>query len=119
MRNYLIQNPMIRARNYRLASQQERNPKLYERLMIEEFWEFLSALTLEEKLKEAADLIVVIFGWAEAENVDLSDALERVYHNNFRRMVQDDGNVHFREDGKVLKNPSVEKVDLSDLVRKE
>lgn len=68
------------------------------------------------ELKELADLVYVIYGYANAIGYDLDTALERVHQNNIGRCIQPDGTIKRREDGKILKNPDYPKVKLSDLV---
>jgi len=67
-------------------------------------------------LKELADLVYVIYGYALAMGYDLDEALCRVHSNNIGRMTQPDGTIKRRKDGKIIKNPDYPKVDLSDLV---
>jgi len=68
------------------------------------------------ELKELADLVYVIYGYASVMGWDLDEAIRRVHKNNLDRCIQDDGTVKYREDGKVMKRPDAPKVDLSDLV---
>lgn len=68
------------------------------------------------ELKELADLEYVIQGRARTMGYNLKEAVRRVHDNNMGRMKQPDGTIKFREDGKVMKNKSYPKVDLSDLV---
>lgn len=86
------------------------------KLMKEEWDEFLNAFSDENELKELADLVYVSFGYAEALGWDLDEALRRVHANNMERCIWPDGKVRFREDGKVMKRPDHEEVNLSDLV---
>lgn len=70
----------------------------------------------EEALKELADIVYVVYGYAVTFGWNLDEAVRRVHENNMERMYQDDGTIHRREDGKIIKNPSTPKVDLEDLV---
>ena len=97
----------------------------------------------KEELKELSDLVYVIYGYAKARGWNLEEAVRRVHKNNMQRMFQGcdecngSGDWYFddslswepcpkckgrgslikrREDGKILKNPNVEKVRLDDLV---
>ena len=105
---------------------QEKNPEMSAGLVREEFgewdyeevnnWagnEFASKVA---ELKELADLVYVIYGYARARGWDLEEAVRRVHQNNIDRCVQPDGGVKYREDGKVLKRNNPPKIDLSDLV---
>jgi predicted HAD superfamily Cof-like phosphohydrolase len=68
------------------------------------------------ELKELADLVYVIYGYAQACGWDLDEALYRVHCNNVGRMIHPDGEVHKDENGKIIKNPLFKKVNLEDLV---
>jgi predicted HAD superfamily Cof-like phosphohydrolase len=67
-------------------------------------------------LKELADLVYVIYGYALAAGYNLDEAVERVHDNNLGRCVQPDGTVKRREDGKIIKNPDYPAVYLKDLI---
>ena len=98
---------------------QEPNPHLYAKLILEEFDEWFEEYakdTGEPQLKELADLVYVLYGYANANNWDLDEALQRVHVNNVGRCVQPDGTVQRRRDGKIIKNFDYPKVDLGDLV---
>jgi len=71
---------------------------------------------VEEELKELADLVYVIYGYANVRGWDLDEAIKRVHNNNIGRCIQEDGTIKRREDGKILKNESYPKVNLEDLV---
>lgn len=87
-------------------------------LVFEEFneWRLTGGDEDEEQLKELADLVYVIYGYALANGWDLDEALYRVHANNLGRMTQPDGTIKRRADGKVIKNPDYPKVNLEDLV---
>jgi NTP pyrophosphatase (non-canonical NTP hydrolase) len=96
---------------------QEPTPNLYISLISEEFDEFVDAIPFsEEELKELADLVYVIYGYADACGYNLDEAVRRVHANNLGRCTQPDGTVKRREDGKILKNPEHPKVYLKDLL---
>lgn len=86
------------------------------KLIIEEYKEWLDSDTPEGELKELADLVYVIYGYALSRGWDLDEAFCRVHSNNLGRMTQPDGTIKRREDGKVIKNPLFKKVNLEDLV---
>jgi len=79
-----------------------------------EAWEKVEFEADEPKL--LADLVYVIYGYANACGYDLDEAIRRVHANNLGRCVQPDGSILRREDGKIIKNKVYPKVDLSDLV---
>jgi NTP pyrophosphatase (non-canonical NTP hydrolase) len=96
---------------------QKPDPILYLRLITEEYQELmLDAQTEVEELKELADLVYVIYGYANARRYDLDEALRRVHVNNLGRCIQPDGSIHRREDGKIIKNKDYPKVKLDDIV---
>ena len=106
-------------REFSQLTGQHPQPILYSSLIKEEFEEWTEELqndTHEEQLKELADLVYVVYGYAKARGWDLDEAIHRVHENNLGRCVQPDGTVKKRDDGKILKNKDYPKVDLSDLV---
>ena len=92
------------------------NADLYANLIKEEYEEWAEAKDPEHELKELADLVYVIYGYATIKGYGLTSAVERVHSNNIGRCYQADGTIRRREDGKIMKNPDYPKVDLSDLV---
>lgn len=98
---------------------QEPNPILSASLIVEECEEWFTAYdheTEQEEIKELADLLYVIYGYANSQNWDLDEAVRRVHENNIGRCIQPDGSIKRREDGKILKNKDYPKVQLGDLV---
>ena len=100
---------------------QEKDVMMARTLIREEYKEWYeevrdSAGKPENELKELADLVYVIFGYARAKGYDLESAVVAVHKNNMGRMFQPDGTIKHRDDGKVLKNKSYPKVDLSSYV---
>jgi len=98
---------------------QKATPGLYASLIQEEFDEWRSEYlrdTTASQLKELADLLYVIYGFAHIKGWDLDEAVRRVHDNNVGRCTQEDGTIKRREDGKILKNPHYPKVNLGDLV---
>jgi len=117
--------PMEMTKHYQKVTGQKAEPDLYERLIAEEYDEWLMEYhnktihhidTSISELKELADLVYVIYGYANARGWDLDEALYRVHENNLGRMYQPDGSIKRREDGKIVKNPHYPKVSLDDLV---
>ncbi len=68
-----------------------------------------------ECLKELADLVYVCYQYAENQNWDLDEALDRVHKSNMSKL-DEDGQPIFRKDGKVLKGPNYAPPNLEDLV---
>lgn len=98
------------------VTKQEPDPMLYQDLIFEEFEEWCSEWAPSRELKELSDLVYVIFGYANAKNWDLMEAVARVHANNLGRCVQPDGSVNRRADGKIIKNQDYPKVNLNDLI---
>jgi len=69
-----------------------------------------------KELKELADLVYVIYGYANVRHWNLDEAIKRVHANNIGRCKQPDGTIKRREDGKIIKNPDYPSVVLDDLV---
>ena len=114
----LMTSPSEMVREYTHVSEQDPCESLYADLIVEEYHEW-GAETLKytkEELKELADLVYVIYGYANAMGWDLDEAVRRVHENNMGRMYQDDGTIWRRDDGKIIKNKSYPKVNLEDLV---
>jgi len=97
---------------------QSPTPSLYVKLIGEEFdeWAKEGMRKSEADLKELADIVYVLYGYALAMGYDLDEAVRRVHENNVGRCVQPDGTVKRRADGKIIKNKDYPKVSLSDLV---
>lgn len=103
---------------------QKPSPSLSSKLIMEEYAEWYEALGCAPlnkegdaaELKELADLIYVIYGYANAMGWDLDEAVRRVHENNIGRCIQPDGTIQRREDGKILRNKEYPKVSLEDLV---
>jgi predicted HAD superfamily Cof-like phosphohydrolase len=107
-------------REFAKVTDQKPDPRLYMKLIVEEFDEWMDLPYEEEnstdELKELADLVYVIYGYANARGYNLDEATMRVHANNLGRCVQPDGSVKRREDGKIIKNPDYPKVTLEDLI---
>lgn len=109
--------PMEMVKEYSEVSGQKPDPELYETLISEEYDEWAKEWPgTKSELKELADLVYVIYGYANAIGYDLDEALRRVHKNNVGRMYQSDGTIKRREDGKIIKNPDYPKVELGDLI---
>ena len=68
-------------------------------------------------VKELSDLVFVCYQFAAAFNINLDEAMFRVFDSNMSKL-DDNGEAIFREDGKVLKGPNYRKPDLSVCVPK-
>ena len=69
----------------------------------------------EELLKELCDLVFVCYQFAATYDLDVDEALRRVFESNMSKL-DDDGKPIYREDGKVLKGPNYKEPDLSTCV---
>lgn len=114
-----LKNPMQMMKEFKERTGQPMNPAMYITLIQEEYEEFLEANNDEDALKELSDLVYVAFAFAYNMGWDLTEALQRVHENNMGRILQPDGTIKRREDGKILKNPDYPKPDLKDLVKKD
>jgi predicted HAD superfamily Cof-like phosphohydrolase len=118
--SYPYQTPLGMVKEYQDLSGQKADSALYSALIDEEFSEWVNetrmGMSYSGELKELADLVYVIFGYANAKGWDLDEAVRRVHENNVGRMYQPDGTIKRREDGKIVKNPNAPKVNLEDLV---
>lgn len=111
------QTVMHMVREFVAFTEQTPNTELYEKLILEEFSEWVSeAQGTTDELKELADLVYVCYGYANSIGYDLDEAIARVHENNVGRCVQSDGTIKRREDGKIMKNPDYPKVQLEDLI---
>lgn len=114
----ITRTTMDLVREFAEVTGQEPKVSLYEGLIVEEYNEWLHE---DEKgvaeLKELADLVYVIYGYANARGYDLDQAIERVHANNVGRCIQPDGSIKRRADGKIMKNPDYPKVKLDDLIK--
>jgi NTP pyrophosphatase (non-canonical NTP hydrolase) len=111
--------PTEMVKEYAKTTGQKPNVELYQNLIAEEYGEWDEEAEcgyVVAELKELADLLYVIYGYANARGWDVEEALRRVHKNNMGRMYQPDGTIKRRADGKIEKNKDYPKVDLSDLV---
>jgi predicted HAD superfamily Cof-like phosphohydrolase len=120
---FLPKTPADMVSEYAEVSQQEGTKKLYKKLINEEFEELQDEMyddfdgaSPEGELKEMADLIYVLYGYARVKGYNLDKGVERVHENNMGRMYQPDGTILRRDDGKVMKNKDFPKVNLTDLI---
>lgn len=87
-----------------------------EQLIVEEYNEVVYADSKENLIKELADLLYVIYGYAVTFGIDLDEAFKRVHESNMSKL-DDNGKPIYREDGKVMKGPNYKKPDMRDLVK--
>lgn len=112
------QTVMDMVREFATETEQKPDKSLYSKLIVEEYKEWLQEDEKgEAELKELADLVYVIYGYANARGYNLDEAVKRVHENNLGRCIQPDGTIKRREDGKIIKNPDFPKVQLNDLIQ--
>jgi predicted HAD superfamily Cof-like phosphohydrolase len=80
-----------------------------------ELFEALDSNNMQEIVKEACDLLYVVYGTGVEMGVDLDRALEIVHESNMSKLGED-GKPIYREDGKVLKGPYYHHADLREFV---
>lgn len=61
--------------------------------------------------KELADLLYVVYGTAEELGIPLMDMFEEVHRSNMTK-VWEDGKIHYRMDGKVMKPPTYSEANI-------
>lgn len=85
-----------------------------ERLMIEEYKEWVAAETVENDVKEAIDLMYVTAQYLNSVigPNKATRCLEAVHENNMTKVK----NPSFRPDGKVRKGKGYKKLDLSEII---
>ena len=123
---FIPKTPADMVNEYAEVSQQVGSAGLYRDLIREEYAEVAEEMYAMERaegaeepeleLKEMADLLYVLYGYAKVQGYNLDKAVKRVHENNMGRMYQPDGTIKRREDGKVIKNPDYPQVNLEDLV---
>lgn len=64
--------------------------------------------------KELADLLYVIYGTAEELSLPLQETFNAVHESNMDKLWPD-GQVHYNEYGKVIKPPTYQPPDLSEI----
>ena len=84
-------------------------------LIREEFYEVVDETEPHNRLKELADLLYVIYGYAVTFGWDLDEAFRRVHESNMSKLG-DDGKPIKDNNGKVMKGPNYKRPNLKDLV---
>jgi predicted HAD superfamily Cof-like phosphohydrolase len=87
-------------------------------LMNEELKEVMVAIlekNLEHIAKELADLLYVVFGTATRYGIPMDRVFEEVHRSNMTKFPED-GNLVYREDGKLLKPDTYTPANLEGIV---
>ena len=119
--DHVYKTPTQMVKEYQKVTEQNAGPGLYGSLIKEEFGEWVAEHhqingSRTAELKELADLLYVVYGYAVVMGWDLEGALVRIHENNLGRMRQPDGTIKRREDGKIEKNKDYPKPNLEDLI---
>jgi len=96
------------------------NAKLYDKLIREEFDEYVGALLLKdevETLDACMDMIWVILGFCYMKGYDVAGAWNEVARSNLAKINPETGKVNKREDGKVLKPQGWTPPQLAEFVK--
>ena len=78
------------------------------------FGEFDGKISLEDQLKELADLVFVCYQYAAARGWNLDAAMHRVFRSNMSKVV--DGTPLRNDEGKIMKGPNYQPPILEDLL---
>ena len=108
-------SPLKMTKAFSKAMQQNLEPQVAAGLIMEEYMEWWDSTSPEEELKELADLVYVVYGYANVKGWDLDEAVKRVHQSNMSKL-DDEGKPIRREDGKILKGPHYKKPSLGDLI---
>ena len=96
------------------------NAKLYDKLIREEFDEYVGALMMKdevETLDACMDMIWVILGFCYMKGYDLAGAWNEVARSNLAKIDPETGKVIKRQDGKVLKPEGWTPPQLAEFVK--
>jgi NTP pyrophosphatase (non-canonical NTP hydrolase) len=95
---------------------------MYQKLIVEEFWEFQDAVKANNKVEQLdalVDILVVTIGAIHSMGADGEGAWNEVMRTNFAKIDPNTGKVRKREDGKVLKPEGWVPPALDSFVTKE
>jgi predicted HAD superfamily Cof-like phosphohydrolase len=111
-------------KDFIIACEQESNADtayLYQKLMAEEYAEFLAAVTFSdevETLDACMDLIWVTLGYCIHKGYDIEGAWNEVARSNMAKVDPETGKVKRRSDGKILKPADWTPPNLAPFVKK-
>ena len=100
------QEKFMRACDQTVGSLNKMQYNMYQKLIVEEFWEFQDAVKANdnvEQLDALIDILVVTIGAIHSMGADAEGAWNEVMRSNLSKIDQNTGKVNKREDGKVLK----------------
>lgn len=90
-------------------------------LIAEEFNEFILATAKQDLVGVAdalGDLLYVVYGAADCWGIDMEPIFEEIHRSNMTK-VWEDGTVHRREDGKVIKPETYSPANLDTLITEQ
>ncbi len=100
------QETFMKACDQTVGSHNFRQYNMYQKLIVEEFWEFQDAVKANdnvEQLDALIDILVVTIGAIHSMGADAEGAWNEVMRTNLAKIDPSTGKVNKREDGKVLK----------------
>ena len=95
---------------------------MYQKLIVEEFWELQNAIKADDKVEQLdalVDILVVTIGAIHSMGADGEGAWNEVMRSNFAKIDKITGKVRKREDGKVLKPEGWIPPELESFVSKD
>jgi len=95
---------------------------MYQKLIVEEFWELQNAIKADDKVEQLdalVDILVVTIGAIHSMGADGEGACNEVMRSNFAKIDKITGKVRKREDGKVLKPEGWIPPELESFVSKD
>jgi predicted HAD superfamily Cof-like phosphohydrolase len=95
---------------------------MYQKLIVEEFWELQNAIKADDKVEQLdalVDILVVTIGAIHSMGADGEGAWNEVMRSNFAKIDKITGKVRKREDGKVLKPEGWTPPELESFVSKD
>jgi len=105
MNPFRDQEKFMRACDQTVGEVNEDQYALYQKLILEECQEFITALETRDRVEQLdalVDILVVTIGAIHSAGFDAEGAWREVMSTNFAK-IGEDGKVRKREDGKVLK----------------
>ena len=90
-----------------------------DKLIAEEFDEYREGIENKDLVEVAdalTDILYVVYGAGAAYGIDLDACIQEVHASNMSKLDAD-GNVLYREDGKVMKGPNYFQPDLTKFVK--
>lgn len=93
------------------------NARLYSKLIMEEYQEYIDADRATDELDACMDMIWVILGYCYMKGWDVQGAWNEVAHSNLCKINPETGKVIKRDDGKVLKPEGWKPPNLTPFVK--